>query len=151
MARSHAVLLAVVGETESAVDLGCGDGSLLARVSRGRPGRWWGVEVDAGRAARGRRRNPSVDILTADLARLSSDSFPAGAFDTAILMPGRLAEVGPEAAERVRDGLRAWARRVVVYNYDGRRLDELCAAVGLPAPGPATTDGTASAAVLETF
>ncbi len=150
MAKAHAVVLSVVGEPESAIDLGCGDGSLLARIAND-CGRWCGVEVDAGRAERGRRRHPHIEILTADLSRISADSFPTGAFDTAILMPGRLVEVGPEAAERLRNGLRAWARRVVVYNYDGRRLDELCAAAGLPAPGPATTAGPISAAVLGPF
>jgi hypothetical protein len=148
MERAHAVLLGVVGEAASALDLGCGDGSLLGRIARGRPGEWWGVEVDAGRAARGWRRNPIVNILTVDLARLSVDSFPAGAFDVAFLMPLRLVEIGPEAAERVRAGLRAWARRVVVYNYDGRELNELCAEVGLDPPGPVTIDGAVRAAVL---
>ena len=133
MEAAHDVVRRAVGEAPGHVlDLGCGDGTLLASLDP----RGYGIEADAERAARGRRRHSSLTISAGTIEALFGAWLAP--FDVVLLMPGRLLEMEPRAAERVRDELRRH-RRVVVYAYgdwlarhDG--LAGLCAAAGLPAP-----------------
>ena len=110
-------------KVDSAVDLGCGDGALLARIADGREGRWVGVEVDHGRLERGRQRHNDVIFHEADIMEWAQDrteledQASLSPFDTALLMPGRLLEMTPEDADRVRGALPKLARRLVAYAY----------------------------------
>lgn len=147
MEAAHDVVRRAVGEAPGHVlDLGCGDGALLASLNP----RGYGIEADAERAARGRRRHSSLIISGGTIESLFG-AWPTP-FDVVLLMPGRLLEMEPRAAERVRDELRRH-RRVVVYAYgdwlarhDG--LAGLCAAAGLPAPGDIVIGADVQAAEL---
>lgn len=111
MEAAHDVVRRVVGEAPGHVlDLGCGDGALLASLDP----RGYGIEADAERAARGRRRHSSLTISAGTIEALFG-AWPAP-FDLVLLMPGRLLEMESSAAERVRGELRRH-RRVVVYAY----------------------------------
>lgn len=121
----------------SALDLGAGDGTLLAKLAGGRPGSWVGVEADAGRAVRGMCRHPGVTIFP---ERIEDFVVVDLSFDVALLMPGRLLEMGGKA-DHVRGLLRTRARRVVAYAYadwlerEGG-FEQLCADAGLTIAGP---------------
>ena len=123
MDAAHATVLEAVGKVDSALDLGCGDGALLAKIADGREGRWVGVEVDHGRLERGRQRHNDVIFHEADIMEWAQDrteledQASLSPFDTALLMPGRLLEMTPEDADRVRGALPKLARRLVAYAY----------------------------------
>lgn len=133
MEAAHAVVAEAVGDVGSALDLGCGDGALLARLAAGRPGRWVGIEADPARAARGASRRPEVSILCGRIEDAEEDlASLAASVDVVLLMPGRLLEMAPDDAERVRQALRG--RRIVAYAYTDwlkEGLYSLCSEAGL--------------------
>lgn len=147
MEVAHATVAAVVtrATVTSALDLGAGDGALLARLAGGRPGAWVGVECEAGRVVRGTARHPGVALVHQRI-----EAFRWGgteAFDVALLMPGRLVEMGEEAAARVREWLPRVARRLVLYTYgDQGELRALCARAGLAVVGAVEKRGHVEAA-----
>lgn len=135
MEAAHAVVAGVVGRVPRAIDLGAGDGALLARVAAAGVA----VELDEDRARRGRARHPSVDFQVQTIRDFVRR--PA-ATDVVLLMPGRLLEMEHVEAEAVR----AWLRdrvRLVVYAY-GDVLDRhgglaaLAQAAGLRLSGEVT-------------
>lgn len=132
---AHRVVAAAVGGVSSALDLGAGNGALLARIAAGRPGRWVGIEADAVRAA---RAVPGVELRHGALEARKW----GGPYDVALLMPGRLREIGGElVAEMVRAALRDAAARVVAYAYGdvlerAGSLRALAESVGLTPHGP---------------
>lgn len=138
MDRAHETVLAVVGDAKSALDLGAGDGRLLYRLAQGATGAWRGIEVDRGRAERGNRRHgPIVVVISGRIqdAEIRSTS----KYDVVLLMPGRLIEMEPERAERVRSDI--VGRRLVLYAYDEwltrhGSLEGLAEAAGLRLVGP---------------
>ena len=163
MDRAHQVILDVVGPVASAIDLGAGDGRLLSKIPFIRPGAeksgdalvmvistgpWHGIEVDAGRAARGNRRHGRLVSVTA--SRIE-DADLSGQYDAVFLMPGRLLEMESAQADRVRAAL--VGRRLVLYAYDDQLakyggLQGLAERAGLviigsvkSAPGVAAADG----------
>lgn len=111
----HDIVSRVVGRNvSSAVDLGCGDGTLLARIADGRVGVWRGFDFVRGRVMRGRERYPSLLLVEDRIENLILLKTP---YDVALLMPGRLLEMSDEDADRVRAILPRLARRLVVYSY----------------------------------
>ena len=150
MEQAHAAVANQVGTVFSALDLGCGDGALLARL-RGavcaRSADFVGVEADPGRAARGILRNGGwVRVLEGRIEEGSGEVIRETPFDVALIMPGRLIEMVPEAAESTRDFLLRPARRLVVYTYDGVDLPALCYKAGLQVRGPVTVSGSTQVA-----
>ncbi len=102
----------------SALDLGAGDGELLAKIMQAAgmsSGRFLGIEADAGRAARGRARGR--DVVCGRIQDVSFDAFALAPFDVVLLMPGRLLEMSPAEADRVRASLPLIGRRLVFYAY----------------------------------
>ncbi len=162
MEAAHAVVLAVAGDAHairpriadgkpSAIDLGCGDGSLLERFRAGRVGSWYGVESDPGRAARGRRRHPELQIFADTIQAAASYAWDELTdFGVAFFMPGRLLEMSAEDAAATRRLLRL-PRRVVAYAYgdwlaEYGQIASLCGAAGLVVVGGVARDGASAQA-----
>lgn len=124
MVAAHEVVTAVAlargpEAIASAIDLGAGDGALLEQISAKRTGSWAAVEMDGERCARGRRRRPGLRFVEGRIEEVAADPIltVAGPADAALLMPGRLAEMDPDARARVKAALPDIARRLVVYAY----------------------------------
>ncbi len=110
MDAAHTALLAVLGPVPGdLVDLGCGDGALLARVPGG--GARTGVEIDENRAARARRRHPEFDVITASIEDWAQIGVP---HQLALVAVARLME-----APDLREFLPRMAQRTLVYTYEG--------------------------------
>jgi len=147
MDRAHSVVMDVAGELRSALDLGAGDGRLLWRLAR-LGGGFVGIESDPGRVERGNQRHGKLVSLVA--ARIE-DADLSGQYEAVFLMPGRLLEMEPAQADRVRAAL--VGRRLVLYAYDDQLakyggLEGLAERAGLGiiglvkyAPGVAAADG----------
>lgn len=147
MVEAHDLVLRVVGPAESALDLGCGDGTLLARLAAGRGPReaWTGVEKDPRRASVGAARHPGVVILEGDIRELGDWGGPP--VDVALLSARRILEMPESEREGFRRALRASARRIVASSYGdgGEPLDVICALAGLSLSGPVTCAGVVQA------
>ncbi len=116
MAVAHAVLLAAVGPVTSALDLGAGDGSLLAEMARrGGIGPWVGVEKEGDRVARGRGRHPGISLVSGLIS--TAPWVALGAVDVALIAAPRLQEMGPVETVAVCARLRQSARRLALYAY----------------------------------
>lgn len=141
MEAAHAIVAAVVNAAEvtSALDLGAGDGALLERLRAGRKGdsvNWRGIESDSGRAARGTRRHPEIQVLNFRIEDWTRSVAPTR-YGAVLLMPGRLLEMEPSRAEDVRRWLAASASRVVLYTYgDWGDLAALAIGAGFAIEGP---------------
>jgi hypothetical protein len=156
MERSHRPIIeALRPAATSALDLGCGDGRLLWTLARGqRRGRWVGVESDMERARRGALRyGPTVEFAIGKISeRYSAGS---GGYDVALVMPGRLLEMDPADADRLRQYLRASVSRVVAYAYGdvlsryAGGLGELASLAGLRLVGPLTSELGSAASLAE--
>lgn len=118
MEAAHATIeRAVPADAQSIIDLGCGDGALLARLRASRPGaRCVGVDCDAGRIARGRRRHPALAL---EVGRIEDRIQVLRDVDVALFMPGRLFELPQELAHHLMLALRNRQRvkRLVAYAY----------------------------------
>lgn len=118
MDAAHQVLVQAaqdVAPPEDAVvlDLGCGDGTLLAKVGRYcHTSYLYGVELNPERVAAAPR---TVTVLPGDF--LQQPELWPGPYDIAYLMPGRLLEVDPVVAARCVSQLRVRAKRILVYAY----------------------------------
>jgi SAM-dependent methyltransferase len=117
MDRCHQPILDIAAGSDSALDLGCGDGRLLWKIARNaRGGRWVGVEYRGDIADRGRlRHGPTVRIVTGTIEE--NYSADGGKFSAIILMPGRLLEMDPARAERIRTYIKADGAQLIVYAY----------------------------------
>lgn len=146
MRAAHDVLLAVAGETRSALDLGCGDGTLLARLAAGREGRWIGVEADGDRAAQGAIRYPNLKMWVGKIEELPRTE-TGEPVELAFLMPGRLLEMDAVTRSAVKEKLDQIAGRIIAYTYgDHGPLDTLCKDAGLALASPITANGSYQAA-----
>lgn len=109
----------------TAIDLGCGNGALIAKIHRLLPQVVpYGIERDPARVAHARALLPAfaANFFAADLGAhplLASEQ----RFALAILSPRRLQQAEPAAGERLRAWLRARCERVLVYAYGKGRTD----------------------------
>lgn len=138
------------------VDLGCGNGALLAKVADAVPGIVpFGVDSDPTRLAHATELHPgaAAGFVAGDLFDLDSPIWVDGRrYALAILMPGRLTEVPPTVAAGLRAMLAEWCDRVVVYAY-GDWLDRFGSLAGLAAEagfsvGPESERGAAIAGIV---
>ncbi|MGH7389316.1 MAG: class I SAM-dependent methyltransferase [Candidatus Rokuibacteriota bacterium] len=125
MDRAHRPIVelataALAGSAGKVLDLGCGNGALLQKVREASPAiEPFGIDTDAGRVAHARELLPAfAGNFVAGSLFASEEIWPEGRrYALVILMPGRLLEVEPERAERLRAMLEARADRVLVYAY----------------------------------
>lgn len=125
MAAAHAPIIdvasaALAGNGGRVVDLGCGNGALLATLVEADPKvEPFGVEVDPERLAHAEVLHPDATdgFVCGDLFDAPA-LWPNGSrFDLALVMPGRLLEVDPARAEALRDWLRQHCAQIIVYGY----------------------------------
>ena len=130
MDRAHRPIVALAcrtlrGRGGDVIDLGCGNGALLAKIHALEPAATpFGVERDPLRVAHARALLPAfADHLFA--ADLFSHPWLASErrFGLAILSPRRLEEAEPAAAERLLGWLRARCDRLLVYAYGRGRTE----------------------------
>jgi 2-polyprenyl-3-methyl-5-hydroxy-6-metoxy-1,4-benzoquinol methylase len=102
------------------LDLGCGNGALLKRLSESRPAvEMFGIDLERVRILHARQLNPrfSNNFIIGDM--FTSTAFWENEFvyDLAILMPGRLLEVSSDEAAALLTRLRMRSKRLAVYAY----------------------------------
>jgi hypothetical protein len=125
------------GVTGNIIDLGCGNGMLLKRICAARPGLIpHGIEINASVFPHIERVWPGCgghfrqgDMFSPEVLPQDTD------FVLAILMVGRLLEVSPERADRLKKWLTAHASRLLVYVYPDwskKGLKSLAERAGLP-------------------
>jgi hypothetical protein len=131
MTRAHALISKFVTSntpsTEPMLDLGCGNGLLVSRLSELAEG----VEIDEGRA---KRAVPNVTVHHMAIQEFVKQN--TNLYGVVMLMPGRLLEMTPEDAHDVRMWLVEHAHWVVVYAYGDwltkfEGLPNLCIEAGL--------------------
>jgi hypothetical protein len=112
-------LAASVIEPGAAVlDLGCGNGALVAAIARTRGAVPYGIDLDPNKIehARALHAAHAAHFAVADLFGLDALA-PDRRYDVALLMPGRVAEVGPERAAALVAKLRTRVDRLILYAY----------------------------------
>jgi hypothetical protein len=153
--QAHGVLeraAAAVQSPRSVLDMGCGNGALLARL-----GTLWpeaslhGIELDEARARRGRIRHPHMRIDHGDF--LAGPDQWVGPYDLIVIMPGRLIEADGATRATIRDLVMARTGSVLVYAYGDwldryPDLESLCDAAGLTSPETVIVESAAAAGVL---
>jgi SAM-dependent methyltransferase len=137
MERAHQIVAAVAlsaiephTRIPSVIDLGCGNGALLDRISRERSDMQpIGIDTDRARVLAASQRLTHGHFTMGDIfetAHWNND------YSIALLMPGRLEEVDDLKALAFRKHLSARAAKVIVYAYDDwLPLTGLCSRVGL--------------------
>ncbi len=133
LVAAHAAVLEAAGvttPTTSVLDLGCGDGR-LARALAGPAGYACGVELDPARAQLAAAR--LNEVIVGPIADV--DRWRELKAARTLVMPGRLLEVPPDEAARIRAALTG--RLVVVYAYGDwleryGSLEALTRQAGLP-------------------
>lgn len=145
MLAAHAVVLDAVAKLNfqggTVLDLGCGDGTLLSRISQIPGAACFGVDLAADRIERGRARYPKLHLKTERIESLwdawDSPADPDDKFDLLLLMPGRLTEIG-EKGKEIAALIPRFVKRVIVYAYADNvpegGIQELCARNGLAQP-----------------
>jgi Methyltransferase domain len=147
MRKLHEPLLelgrrAVAGSTGNVLDLGCGNGALLAEICAVRPGLIpFGVDKNQRALAHARRLLPEHaanfrhgDLFDCDIWDESSG------FILTLLMAGRLLEVERPAATQLIDRVLTRSAAVLVYLYPGwggTSLSSVAAELGLVLASPA--------------
>lgn len=115
MDADHAPILATLAglpyKPSSVLDLGCGNGALLAKIGATT---LVGVESNSDRAARAK---PAVDVRGQTIVQFVRAN-PSALFDVALIARARLTEVGVEESRLISDWLERHARYVVLYGYN---------------------------------
>jgi hypothetical protein len=137
MAAAHRVVLEAALASGfsggTVLDLGCGDGELLARFVAAAPSATgFGIDQDSRRIARGRTRHPELSL---EVERIEDFPAPDGSlWDLVFIMPGRLIEMGARGQE-LAALLPKVARRVVLYAYGdwivNEKLEDLAWKAGI--------------------
>jgi len=122
------------------LDPGCGNGALLKKLLEANPSIVpFGSDIEADRIGHARQLLPQFteNFLVGNLFDLDS-LWPEGRrYVLTVLMPGRLLEVTPERAARLRARLATQCDRILIYNYHDSwltrygTLQGLAAAAGL--------------------
>jgi hypothetical protein len=144
MAAAHRPILelakATLGDAGGAVlDLGCGNGALLAQLCAAAPGITpYGVEIRPERVAHAAELLPgyAANFVCGDIFTAQEIWPPAQRYALAILMPGRLIEAGPARGAYLCERIDVQCERLLVYAYDDwltryGGLESLAAAAGL--------------------
>jgi hypothetical protein len=147
---------ALVGQSNPKVlDLGCGNGALLAAIQRAVPASTpMGIDVDINRVHHARALLPRFHQRFLHGNLMSEETvWQEGKFDLALLMPARLCECEEESADRLRERLRRHVQVLIVYVYADVAakwgdLETICQRTGLKLISRTADDtvGLASAA-----
>jgi len=133
------------GRGGDVVDLGCGNGALLASLMDAAPGIMpFGIDLDSSRIAHARTLHPAQasNFFAGDLFD-DSPLWTAGRrYALALLMPGRLLEAQPVETARLRRRLSSCCDRILVYAYPdwlsrAGSLGQLAGRAGLTVVGAA--------------
>ena len=139
------------------LDLGCGNGALLEELVAASPGVVpFGVDLDARRIHHAQLLHPHVadHFQVGDLLDDQVLGPATRRFALVLLMPGRLLEASPAAADALRRRLRAGGHRLLVYAYadwltDAGGLASLAERAGLALVGEPRGPTAALATVSE--
>ena len=110
----------LAGRGGGVLDLGCGNGALLAKIHEANPEAVpYGVEREADRAAHAREILPRFadHVVTGDI--FESHPLPHGdqRFALVILAPRRLVQAGPAKSAHLREWIRPRCDRLLIYGY----------------------------------
>jgi hypothetical protein len=121
VALARAALTITAGNVGAKVlDLGCGNGALLAKICDGRPDLIpFGVDTNALALAHARLELPrfAENFIQADIFDIDAWSVETPGYRLGLMMPGRLLEVSEEKASALLNRLKASCSRVLVYAY----------------------------------
>ena len=108
-----------IGEVGTVIDLGCGNGALLKKISEARAGVIpFGLDMDDSKLEHARLLQPAFGANFIAGSMFEQVPFDADTvYSLVILMPGRLLEVEPASAERLRGWLQGRFRHLLVYAY----------------------------------
>lgn len=106
----HALIATLVPQHARVLDVGCGDGSLLADLAKRREARGYGLEIEPEEVARAVSRGLSVVQGDADT---DLADYPDAAFDVVILSNSLQALRAPRAA--LRRAVRVGERAIVAF------------------------------------
>lgn len=107
-------------ETQTLLDLGCGNGALLKKILMVKPKVIpYGIDADPERIEHARILITGFadHFITGDIFEAEQICTHQQKYDIALLMPGRLLEVRAKRAERLRDFLRKGCKYLLVYAY----------------------------------
>jgi len=102
------------------LDLGCGNGALLKKLLDANPSIIpFGIDIEASRIAHAHGLLPTFtdNLVAGDLFDTESVWVEGRRYGMALLMPGRLLEVTPDKAARLRSRLQAQCDRILIYTY----------------------------------
>jgi SAM-dependent methyltransferase len=124
MDSAHAPIVALAVSTlgaagGSVLDLGCGNGALLAKVQEATGAVPFGIDRDPERIAHACALLPRFagNFRVGDLGESEAPWVDGRRYALAVLMPGRLIEAGPARAARIRAQLQAACDRILLYAY----------------------------------
>ena len=109
-AARHALIATLVPEGARVLDVGCGEGTLLAHLAVARGARGYGLEIDGADVARAVARGLSVVQGDADT---DLEAYPDAAFEAVILSNSLQALRAPRTA--LREAVRVGRRAVVAF------------------------------------
>jgi hypothetical protein len=110
----------VAGSSGAILDLGCGNGALLENICNGNSQAIpFGVDSEALKIAHACELFPSysANFFTGDMFENEAIWHENRRYILTLLMPGRLLEVAPAQAERLKRRLRDHSTSLVVYAY----------------------------------
>ena len=146
---------ALDGRGGCVVDLGCGNGALLEKLTGAAPGVVpFGIDTDPARIEHARRLHPAFasNFTVGDLFDTEPTWADGRRFALGIIMPGRLIEAGPERASTLRARLQDSCDQLLVYAYgdwlEATSLAELARQAGLAVLGGSSDHQAALATVL---
>ena len=148
-------LATLTGQGGLVLDLGCGNGALLEKISKGNetivP---FGADIGPDKIEHARTLLPDFadNFILGDMFENEQLWAEGRQYALIILMPGRLLEAGPERAATLREKLRQGCDHLLVYTYGDwspqyRGLSELAQAAGLSLLTPAKDVGVSLATV----